>query len=136
MKNTFYLKLSSIFIAVLFITFVFYYYLAIGFGNAVVETARGIKAAQKEWEKDAIAPIDSISRQIKELPMSDSIVLQFSEDGSGYQFDLQIKNAKYQTLEKCKLLMVSAYSWCYNDQNTQLHLFIEPSYGNNSYLKK
>ncbi len=46
---------------------VIYYYLGIGFGNAVVETAKGIEKAKEEWAQEGVNPMDTIKEKVMEL---------------------------------------------------------------------
>ena len=46
---------------------IFYYYLGIGFGNAVINTANGLRDAAQEWSQDNINPVDTIGAKIKEV---------------------------------------------------------------------
>ena len=39
-------------------------YVSIGFGNAVVNTVKGLHEANREWKKDSIDPIDSLYTKV------------------------------------------------------------------------
>lgn len=57
---------SSLLIGII-IVFIVFYYLGIGFGNAVVNTTKGIRDAKKEWSIDSVNPIDTIKEQTKKI---------------------------------------------------------------------
>ena len=44
-----------------------YYYLGIGFGNAVVKTVKGVKEYEKELVMEDVNPLDSIKNQITKI---------------------------------------------------------------------
>ena len=39
-------------------------YVSIGFGNAVVNTVKGVHEAKREWKMDTAAPIDSLYNKV------------------------------------------------------------------------
>jgi len=44
-----------------------YYYLAIGFRDAFLDSAKGLQKANDQWEQEGISPIDSIREDIVDL---------------------------------------------------------------------
>ena len=67
MNKRVFIVISTIIVVILISVFSFYFYLGIGFGNAVIKTAKGVKAAKKEWIKEETNPIDSIKYQVKKI---------------------------------------------------------------------
>lgn len=76
-RNKIVFIISAVILILAFTIFAIYYYLGIGFGNAVINTAKGVSDAKNEWKKDSVNPIDTIKTQIIEITQ-DSI--EHSED--------------------------------------------------------
>ncbi len=64
--------LASILLTATIIVFAIYYYLGIGFGNAVVNTAKGIRDAKEKWSQEGVNPMDTIKEQIREMTLDSS----------------------------------------------------------------
>ena len=63
-RNKVVIILSSVILFLVLSMFAIYYYLGIGFGNAVINAGKGVKDATEEWKKDNVNPIDTIKSQI------------------------------------------------------------------------
>lgn len=66
-RNKVIIIISSVILILSVSIFAVYYYLGIGFGNAVINTVKGVKEAKEEWKKDNVNPIDTIKSQVIEI---------------------------------------------------------------------
>ncbi len=61
--------LASILLTATIVVFAIYYYLGIGFGNAVVNTAKGIRDTKEKWSQEGVNPMETIKEQIREMTL-------------------------------------------------------------------
>lgn len=52
-----------------------YYYMGLGFGQAVVKTVKGVEEAKKDWKENDFKPVDTIKTKVVDLLESDSVKL-------------------------------------------------------------
>lgn len=67
MKNKILNILGILSSLILLLLFVFYYRIGIGFGEAMVNTAEGLKNAQEDWISEGVNPLDSLKNQIIQI---------------------------------------------------------------------
>lgn len=70
-KKLIFIVLPTITIITTIAIFLIFYYLGIGFGNAVANTVKGVRAAKNEWVQEGVNPIDSIKLQVQDLILDD-----------------------------------------------------------------